>query len=456
MDKSLLNINNLLIKKETKMKNLLVIATLCLLFSISSFAQSDETNYTHPLSDRLLVTLSPNLTYNATDYRNPDYGYSVSLSATYFFWNFDRNNFGVKLYGGYGIIKANDNRLGLNIAESFKTPFMYGGLGLKYSHMLTCKFLPYVSFGVSYLMFDPQDENGNLLPGNNADTYKKNDLSYDSDFGFDLLISDRFSVNFNTSLHLTSNDYLDDLAMANQGDWIYSVGLGFSYSFFGNDKPCRVITDKGSGLSNFDINTDSDNDGIPDYMDLCGDTPEGADVDDTGCPIDSDGDGVIDLYDECPDTPSEFEVNEVGCPVDSDYDGIPDHLDLCPNTEDGVEVNENGCPLKITEVNETLNVSDYNLPKERAVKNLVFTDGNLYCFQVSAWKKLNQAQQEVERLKRDNHTSVIHKVYVSRSKGTWYRVRVGYFNTFEEANLYKKRYFDEVRKRNKKYYESKD
>jgi len=130
-------------------------------------------------------------------------------------------------------------------------------------------------------------------------------------------------------------------------------------------------------------------------------------------------------------------------------------LDLCPNTDDGVEVNDNGCPIENDETEEIV-TTEYNLPREKLVKNFIFTDGNLYCFQVSAWKKLNQAEKEIERLKKDNHTGVIHKVHISRSKGTWYRVRVGYFNTFEEANRYKKKYFDEIRKRNKKYYESKD
>src|SRR5699024_3699842 len=48
-----------------------------------------------------------------------------------------------------------------------------------------------------------------------------------------------------------------------------------------------------------------------------------------------------------PDTPSGVTVDEKGCPLDSDNDGVPDYLDKCPNTPDGVTVNEEGCSAPV-------------------------------------------------------------------------------------------------------------
>jgi OOP family OmpA-OmpF porin len=91
--------------------------------------------------------------------------------------------------------------------------------------------------------------------------------------------------------------------------------------------------------------SDSDNDGVPDNIDQCPDTPAGVKVDAVGCPLDSDKDGVPDYLDRCPNTPSGVAVNSEGCPLDSDNDGVPDDLDKCPNTPSGVAVNSEGCPL---------------------------------------------------------------------------------------------------------------
>ena len=58
---------------------------------------------------------------------------------------------------------------------------------------------------------------------------------------------------------------------------------------------------------------------------------------------DSDGDGVIDRLDHCPGTPSGVEVDEVGCPLDTDGDGVLDHEDACPGTPKGAKVDSSGC-----------------------------------------------------------------------------------------------------------------
>ena len=65
-------------------------------------------------------------------------------------------------------------------------------------------------------------------------------------------------------------------------------------------------------------------------------------VDFNGCPFDSDNDGVPDYQDLCPGTPPNTTVNSQGCP-DTDGDGVPDNLDLCPGTPPNAQVNISGC-----------------------------------------------------------------------------------------------------------------
>jgi OOP family OmpA-OmpF porin len=96
---------------------------------------------------------------------------------------------------------------------------------------------------------------------------------------------------------------------------------------------------------------DSDGDGVYDDADECPGTPEGAEVDDAGCPLDSDGDGVADYADACPGTEAGRPVDDQGCVLDSDGDGIADDRDECPGTAAGARVDTRGC-----EIPERINV----------------------------------------------------------------------------------------------------
>lgn len=92
---------------------------------------------------------------------------------------------------------------------------------------------------------------------------------------------------------------------------------------------------------------DSDQDGVPDDLDVCPDTPAGVQVNMLGCPMDSDGDGVPDYLDKCPNTPAAAygRIDTTGCPIDTDKDGVPDYIDQCPDTRPRLRayVNEYGC-----------------------------------------------------------------------------------------------------------------
>ena len=87
---------------------------------------------------------------------------------------------------------------------------------------------------------------------------------------------------------------------------------------------------------------DADSDGVTDKLDKCPDTPSGARVDATGCPMDSDKDGVWDGIDQCPNTPVGATVDARGCPNDADKDGVPDGSDQCADTPSGAGVDARG------------------------------------------------------------------------------------------------------------------
>jgi outer membrane protein OmpA-like peptidoglycan-associated protein len=89
---------------------------------------------------------------------------------------------------------------------------------------------------------------------------------------------------------------------------------------------------------------DSDHDGVLNNRDRCADTPEGAQVDASGCPADNDSDGVANGVDRCPNTAVGATVDASGCPRDSDGDNIADGVDKCPDTPQGVLVDARGCP----------------------------------------------------------------------------------------------------------------
>lgn len=59
--------------------------------------------------------------------------------------------------------------------------------------------------------------------------------------------------------------------------------------------------------------------------------------------VDSDGDGVADGQDQCANTPAGAAVDATGCPLDTDKDGVADFADKCPDTKVGASVDATGC-----------------------------------------------------------------------------------------------------------------
>src|SRR5437763_1392734 len=114
-----------------------------------------------------------------------------------------------------------------------------------------------------------------------------------------------------------------------------------------------------AGLSVFHLGTpskDSDRDGVPDAKDTCPDTPAGATVDASGCPLDADLDGVPDGLDQCPNTPAGTKVDAAGCPLPVGAEKTPlaptptpaPTPGKCPPAPPGSQVDANGCLILFT------------------------------------------------------------------------------------------------------------
>lgn len=154
-------------------------------------------------------------------------------------------------------------------------------------------------------------------------------------YEFDDLFDAQIPLGLGFHVKLSDNAYITwqsefRLALAENRN-NFQHGLGFTYLI----GPKPQMEKKAEEL----VEMDSDNDGIPDKLDLC--PNEFGEPEFNGCP-DKDGDNVPDYKDKCPEIAGLKDFD--GCP-DTDSDGIPDNEDECPKLA-GTK-NNKGCPEKI-------------------------------------------------------------------------------------------------------------
>jgi OOP family OmpA-OmpF porin len=91
------------------------------------------------------------------------------------------------------------------------------------------------------------------------------------------------------------------------------------------------------------------------------------------------------------------------------------------------------------EVTFTNEPPKYNITAEKNIGKMIFTDGNLYCIQISSWRARGKAESEAKRLESEGYNAFIVIADSPDLEGTWFRVRVGYFNSLDEANKIRER-----------------
>lgn len=79
----------------------------------------------------------------------------------------------------------------------------------------------------------------------------------------------------------------------------------------------------------------------------------------------------------------------------------------------------------------------YNSTIERNTGDMIYTDGNLYCFQVSSWQTIEKAESEMKKLQSKGYNSFIVKAVLPGKDEIRYRVRIGYFKSLDELNKIK-------------------
>lgn len=152
------------------------------------------------------------------------------------------------------------------------------------------------------------------------------------------------------------SDWADNISSGESNDGNHHLRIGLTYNFGATeDRPAivyaRPINDLATKVDEIDekmnqLTTDSDGDGVADYMDKDDNTPEGYTVDGSGRAMDVDRDGIADDLDQDPFTPRGAQVDATGRELDDDGDGVPNSRDEEPNTAEGKMVNFQGREIK--------------------------------------------------------------------------------------------------------------
>ena len=79
------------------------------------------------------------------------------------------------------------------------------------------------------------------------------------------------------------------------------------------------------------------------------------------------------------------------------------------------------------------------ITRDVSITDRIYYDGQKYTVQISSWKSKTIAEHEVKKLKKLGFDSFIYKVFIKSKGATYNRVRIGYFNSKNEAAKFLKR-----------------
>ncbi|MDC0204798.1 outer membrane beta-barrel protein, partial [Flavobacteriales bacterium] len=208
-----------------------------------------------------------------------------------------------------------DFKLSETSSEKFSSELNSVGLHLDYTFNNIFKgsrVSPFIAFGLQSISYKTTywDEIGVREVGEKESTF-----SFPIGLGIGLEVSERIKLAISLNYISTLADI--DMNESANSDNMILADFTIHYDFFTLNPPKNIIDDSYYSEVNFkalDLE-DEDGDLVPDIDDACSNTPQGVDVDATGCPL------------------------------DNDNDGIPNYLDKELNTEEGSLVDENGVKL---------------------------------------------------------------------------------------------------------------
>lgn len=130
---------------------------------------------------------------------------------------------------------------------------------------------------------------------NTVHKFKKTGFTFPILLGIKIKLSPRVETNFGLAYYFTQTDFIDNINSLKGKDQIFHSNISVNYNF-GVKKQAKKTE-----LNSFDLSEIENQD--------------------------EDNDGVIDIKDDCPRTLTGIKINSKGCPIDSDNDGVPDYLD---------------------------------------------------------------------------------------------------------------------------------
>jgi hypothetical protein len=229
-----------------------------------------------------------------------------------------------------------DNNLFINRASNW-SPYLFGGVG--YILNMTYRTDLKDSEGREYFYWDDGRVADRPKTAENLGTFTELDIdnnyeteikeSFDGSklqtstlaFPFGLGLRYKFGRKFHADISATYywslSDYLDAYKNGKQTDRFLYTSIGLAYHIAAKkQQPDSSIFDSFDFLSI--ENADDDEDGVKNIEDLCANTPAGAPVDASGCPLDSDKDGVPD-YRDAETSPDSAMVDANGVAIDPDF-----------------------------------------------------------------------------------------------------------------------------------------
>jgi hypothetical protein len=339
------------------LKCLLTFYLFILIYSGSVLSQTNSPRIFHPLSNAFGITVEAGGTIPVSDYKFEELNVTSRLLLEYFFPSRSFSAFGIRLFVSGGFIKGeffSNEIVYPPVSDNFKTGFLSLGGGFVYSMRLG-KNVPYISASLGYITFNPEDKYGLNLPNNKFSVYKKEALQYLFEAGIRFPFSDRWSLNLGANINFSNTDYLDDVKAGNNNDAVITCFTGISF-----------------------------------YL---------------------------------------------GKNVDEDNDGIGDEIDLCPDTPEGAQVDEFGCSIKVS----SDDVTEYDTLKDTFISNGIFTDKNIFCFQIDVLSDSKEAETLQRKIISLGYKAFI--IEMDLGGKIWYSVRIGYFNSFEVAKFYRNDFF---------------
>ena len=234
-----------------------------------------------------------------------------------------------------------DNNLFINRASNW-SPYLFGGVGYMFSMRHRTDALD--ADGNVYYYWDdgtvrdrPKTQE-NLGTANVLDIDNNYELEVTESFdgseletaalnfpfgiGLRYKFGRKFHADISATYYWTLSDHLDAYDNGGPSDHFLYTSVGFAYHIAAKTKK-----PDSTQFDTFDFvaldQGDEDGDGVINLEDLCANTPTGAAVNESGCPLDSDNDGVPDYRDAEASADSAL-VDASGVTIDPDFIVLPD------------------------------------------------------------------------------------------------------------------------------------